>query len=145
MIMAYPDKELIKKYQNNMAEGLRFPFKIERNRFFLEIKYIRKYEAFYFFDTDLGTKFFSFVFGLIHLPALRGNPERNYKKTSVGPRFPGTFEIYAASIIHNWQATKDRRLASLSDALNILGVMSSNLFEEGLVVQECKSRAGQKI
>ena len=59
---------------------------------------------------------------MIHLPALRGNPERNYKKTSVGPRFPGTFEIYAASIIHNWQAVQDPRLHALGAALEVLGL-----------------------
>jgi len=59
---------------------------------------------------------------LIHVPALRGNPERNYKKTSVGPMFPGTFEIYAASIIHHWQATEDTRLNDLGTALERLGL-----------------------
>ena len=41
---------------------------------------------------------------VIHLPGLRGNPERTYKRTAVGPKFPGTFDAYAASVIYDWQA-----------------------------------------
>ena len=58
----------------------------------------------------------------IHLPGLRGNPERTYKLTSTGPRYPGTFENYVASIIHDWQETTDERLKTLADALYTLGL-----------------------
>ena len=58
----------------------------------------------------------------IHLPGLRGNPERIYKLTNTGPPYPGTFENYVASIIHEWQQTKDERLKTLTDALHILGL-----------------------
>ena len=59
---------------------------------------------------------------IIHLPGLRGNPERLYKLTGTGPRYPGTFEHYAASIIHKWQETTDDRLQTLADALFTLGM-----------------------
>ena len=62
------------------------------------------------------------IFNSIHLPGLRGNPERTYKPTSTGPRYPGTFEHYAASIIHEWQETGDERLKMLADALYTLGL-----------------------
>ena len=62
------------------------------------------------------------IFNSIHLPGLRGNPERTYKPTSTGPRYPGTFENYAASIIHDWQETGDDCLKTLSDALHTLGL-----------------------
>ena len=58
----------------------------------------------------------------IHLPGLRGNPERTYKLTSTGPRYPGTFENYAANIIHEWQETADKHLKTLADALHTLGL-----------------------
>ncbi len=45
----------------------------------------------------------------LHLPGLRGNPERNYSVTATGPDFPGTFEYYVASIIEQWQLDKDRQ------------------------------------
>lgn len=66
--------------------------------------------------------FSSQVQNIIHVPALRGNPERNYKTVPIGEKFPGTFEIYIASIINNWQMTKDPRLNELGTALEILGL-----------------------
>lgn len=57
---------------------------------------------------------------IIHVPALRGNPERTYKTTAVGDKFAGTFEPYVASIIHHWQATKDIRRKQLGVALQKL-------------------------
>ena len=62
------------------------------------------------------------IFNTIHLPGLRGNPERTYKPASTGPQYPGTFEHYTASIIHEWQETRDERLKTLADALHTLGL-----------------------
>ena len=62
------------------------------------------------------------IFQSIHLPGLRGNPERTYKLTSTGPRYPGTFNNYVASIIHYWQNTEDGRLKTLINALRRLGL-----------------------
>ena len=62
------------------------------------------------------------IFNSIHLPGLRGNPARIYKLTSTGPLYPGTFENYIASIIHDWQNTKDSRLQILVRALRRLGL-----------------------
>jgi predicted ATPase len=58
----------------------------------------------------------------LHVPALRGNPERTYKTTAVGDDFPGTFEPYVASIVHHWQVTRDLRLKHLAAALRKLGL-----------------------
>ncbi|HNS22945.1 MAG TPA: AAA family ATPase [Sedimentisphaerales bacterium] len=59
---------------------------------------------------------------LIHLPGLRGNPQRNYPKTAIGPFFPGTFEDYVASAIAQWQSTNDKHLSSLGSALEDMGL-----------------------
>jgi len=98
--------------------------KTERRRCFLELKNIFNINSDEpsFIVTGLNSPFSKSILSLIHVPALRGNPERNYKKTSVGPMFPGTFEIYAASIIHHWQATEDTRLNDLGTALEKLGL-----------------------
>ena len=64
----------------------------------------------------------SHIFNTVHLPGLRGNPERTYKPASTGPQYPGTFENYAASIIHEWQETVDERLETLAGALHTLGL-----------------------
>jgi predicted ATPase len=59
---------------------------------------------------------------LIHVPGLRGNPERTYPVSSVSGEFTGTFENYVASIIHYWKTSKDKRLRLLGEALQILGL-----------------------
>ena len=58
----------------------------------------------------------------IHLPRLRGNPERNYKLANTQPWYPGTFENYVVSFVYEWQETKDKRLKTLGDALRTLGI-----------------------
>ncbi|HEX4964835.1 MAG TPA: AAA family ATPase [Thermoanaerobaculia bacterium] len=59
---------------------------------------------------------------LIHVPGLRGNPERSYNTSAVQDAFPGTFEHYVASLIVAWQGSSDRRLASLEEGLEALGL-----------------------
>lgn len=46
---------------------------------------------------------------IIHLPGLRGSPERDYPVTATGHAFSGTFEVYVASIIEQWQRDGDRQ------------------------------------
>ena len=61
----------------------------------------------------------------IHVPGLRGNPERVYPSSAVGSAFPGRFEKYVASLIHDWQTSKgDKalRLKSLNQDLEALGL-----------------------
>lgn len=60
------------------------------------------------------------IFNTIHLPGLRGNPERTYKPTSTGPRYPGTFEHYAVNVIHEWQETTDKNLEKMVRAFNVV-------------------------
>ncbi|MDJ0733577.1 MAG: AAA family ATPase [Nostocaceae cyanobacterium] len=61
---------------------------------------------------------------LIHVPGLRGNPERNYKLTGINDKneFIGTFENYVATVINHWQKTGDKRLNDLSNSLETLGL-----------------------
>lgn len=40
---------------------------------------------------------------MIHVPGLRGNPERTYRATAFEGNFIGSFEQYVASIIKNWK------------------------------------------
>ena len=119
-------------FKNSLNTDIKIRDKVlntERNRCFLELKVLMGYifddedpDDDIFIVSDLSRTFLNAILSLIHVPALRGNPERNYKKTSVGPMFPGTFEIYAASIIHHWQATEDTRLNDLGTALEQLGL-----------------------
>ncbi|XWK86131.1 MAG: AAA family ATPase [Phormidium sp.] len=75
------------------------------------------------YDSHNHTNLFeSDIRNLIHIPALRGNPERTYNTTPVGKEFPGTFESYVASIISYWQKSDSDRLIKLANALQKLGL-----------------------
>jgi len=59
---------------------------------------------------------------IVHVPGLRGNPERTYKTSAIGSEFSGTFENYVASVINHWQITEDHRLKDLQSSLQTLGL-----------------------
>ncbi|MCB9526185.1 MAG: AAA family ATPase [Myxococcales bacterium] len=58
----------------------------------------------------------------LHVPGLRGLPERAYPRTSAGPRFPGRFSPYTASVIAHWQVNKPAFIAQLAAWLKQLGL-----------------------
>ena len=64
------------------------------------------------------------ILRMIHLPGLRGRPERAYPKTAVGDRYPGSFGNYVASIVSEWQEMGDPRPGELARALEQLGLTS---------------------
>ena len=59
---------------------------------------------------------------IIHLPGLRGNPNRMYQLEPGGPGFPGDFTRYVAGILARWQDNKDARLGATSETLAQLGL-----------------------
>ncbi|HHQ47757.1 MAG TPA: DUF3696 domain-containing protein [Acidobacteria bacterium] len=61
---------------------------------------------------------------VLHVPGIRGNPERDYRLTQVGTRFPGTFETYTASVIQSWKDNSDQKplLQRLGSWLRTLGL-----------------------
>ena len=59
---------------------------------------------------------------LIYLPGLRGNPERHCLISAGGPQYPGNFNDYVASIIHQWGTTADIRLKTFENNLKLLGL-----------------------
>jgi hypothetical protein len=63
---------------------------------------------------------------IIHLPGLRGNPERSYPVTSAdNTDFPGTFEYYTASILRQWQLERQTgKLRGVASDLKRLGLTS---------------------
>lgn len=72
--------------------------------------------------TSPAYPFIDAVTKMIHLPGLRGNPERNYHISAIGSEYPGNFSEYIASIIHRWQAMRDERLGHLAKNLRNLGL-----------------------
>ena len=62
------------------------------------------------------------VRGIIHVPGLRGNPERLYPVTAIGTMYPGQFQTYVASIIAVLDATSEEAVHALGDDLRDLGL-----------------------
>jgi predicted ATPase len=62
------------------------------------------------------------ILEVIHLPGLRGNPERVYPIAAIGSRFPGAFENYAAGLIASWTAESSTKIGALSEDLRTLGL-----------------------
>jgi len=59
---------------------------------------------------------------ILHIAGLRGNPERSYPRTAIGPRFPGTFENYVASLIAHWSEVAPEKRQGLNEDLGSLGL-----------------------
>lgn len=62
------------------------------------------------------------ILDLIHLPGIRGRPERHYPTTGTGPRFPGPFPIYTASLLASWEHDQDPRLRAVANSMERLGL-----------------------
>jgi predicted ATPase len=85
-----------------------FEFIIIRSRCFLDIGIKGSQDVrFPFGNVALTEREQSYLRELIHLPGLRGNPERSFPVTAFGSVFPGTFQEYTASIITQWQSEKN--------------------------------------
>ena len=101
-------------------------YTISKRRFFLGISFRPKgAEAFMgpILPHQAADAAERFLRRLIHLPGLRGNPERDYRMTAVGAVFPGRFETYTAAIIASWKGEKAKdKLESLNEDLLALGL-----------------------
>ncbi|MFB2837211.1 AAA family ATPase [Floridanema evergladense] len=97
-----------------------FEWNVSRVRGFLEFQ--QGIGSFISFISKFSSDFQQQIRRLIHVPGLRGNPERTYNTTAVGQEFPGTFENYVASVISHWQNTEDDRLKELESNLEKLGL-----------------------
>lgn len=67
------------------------------------------------------------VTGMIHVPGLRGNPERTYKIAASEDIYPGSFEKYVASIISQWNKLKKykTKYSLLKEHLSNLGLATN--------------------
>jgi AAA domain, putative AbiEii toxin, Type IV TA system len=75
-------------------------------------------------EWEARTDYSQLLQDIIHLPGLRGNPVRAYPLTATGPRFPGTFESYTASIVAQWSERERDQLEQLGGDLSVLGLTS---------------------
>jgi len=62
---------------------------------------------------------------ILYLPGLRGNPERTYPVTAVGPTYPGNFNNYVASVLTEWKSNRNSsKLKQLNVDFKRLGLTS---------------------
>lgn len=123
IISTMPKDEIFESLISRNLMDLKF--KVEQKRFFLKAIGYSGYENGPRSTFDPGPQievYSDCIQKIIHVPAIRGNPERNYRILGIGPLFPGTFENYIASVINHWQTTNDNRLKALGDALELLGL-----------------------
>lgn len=66
--------------------------------------------------------FSSALVRMMHLPGLRGSPERVYPFEPGGPAFQGSFTRYVAGTLAKWQDDKDERLKIIGRDMQSLGL-----------------------
>ena len=104
-------------------EGDKPKYRAKRERCFLDLELALGQESIGG-GMNFSNSFQSYIRRLLHVPGLRGNPERTYKTTAIGREFPGTFDNYVASVLNHWNETKDERLQETGSALATLGLTS---------------------
>ena len=104
-----------------------FKWAVNENRCFLDVTLEYDGEELLWSDLIRRERMFSSsavkeLRHIIHVPGLRGNPERVYPRIATGPDFPGTFEYYVATIVSQWQVREEIHLQSLEIMLKDLGL-----------------------
>lgn len=97
-------------------------WEIMRERCFLEPAWVARAPdgTSLFQSRSLASVWARLIPELIHLPGLRGNPERTYPVTAAGPSYPGTFEKYTASVISQWMAEGEKLHTRLGEDLQLM-------------------------
>lgn len=89
-----------------------------------------------------------FVTRLIHVPGVRGNPERTYKIAASDGIYPGSFEKYIASIISDWSKKPKHKskYETLKSQLIELGLASnitaSKIDDTSIEIQVSRNKSG---
>jgi predicted ATPase len=124
----FPDDHIWTSMRPFRGKGAPLGWEVVRERCFLELKGLG-WRNFPQIDSGIAPcKFLAtLATQLIHVPGVRGNPERSYRSAATGASsFPGSFEKYVASIINHWQADEEQheKIAQLQSQLKLLGLAS---------------------
>ena len=97
---------------------------VVRNRCFLEarVDFMEGNSITGGMTSSPGRDFIASLEEIIHVPGLRGNPQRSYPVGAVGKTFPGTFNNYVASSVVRWAEESHSVLKQLGDDLAHLGL-----------------------
>lgn len=103
----------------NLYQGYNPSVRQSRSGFYISIR-----------DKEINHEFFKInpsfnesLLKLIHIPGLRGNPERSYSVARVGNQFPGAFQDYTASVLFDWKEnSKQEKTKQIGEDLKALGL-----------------------
>ncbi|MYN47436.1 AAA family ATPase [Pseudoduganella sp. FT93W] len=115
-------------FHEMFGKDRKLTWQVLRNRCFLDLKMVVDGESVPFMAGLAPTRSLAmFARRMIHVPGLRGNPERSYKAAISETIYPGSFERYVASIIHNWKESRREKskFNALGEQLKHLGLASS--------------------
>jgi hypothetical protein len=94
---------------------------VQRDRCFFKI--VANLHKHTFTDLALADEVVIALKNFIHLPGLRGNPERTYPVSAVGSLYPGLFQDYTASLIVSWESQKAvEKISGLRNDMKKLGL-----------------------
>ena len=112
-VRLYPEmtKEEVSKAAQELQELRLGMSRLEMSREMEKRAKLVKYRAFLVIDLpwvprSLWIQFANITRALIHVPALRGNPQRTYRYAAPSGSFPGLFTDYVAGVIAQWQEEK---------------------------------------
>jgi len=110
-------------------ENLNAQWRIIRKKCFLNLEYGTKDGVFSSIKMGIAPSAMieGFAKNIIHVPGLRGNPERSYRLAVTSEIYPGSFESYVASIISSWREDpkKTKTFEQLVTDLSALGLASN--------------------
>ncbi len=128
---------LIEMHKDSTGSNKLPEYKPVRSRCFLKIGLEYEKNTFSNFPFDFfyfrSFQYEQIIKSILHLPGLRGNPQRTYPVNSTDGIYPGTFELYTASVIHKWQS--DPKFSHKIDLLN------QALFKTGLTSKVTASQS----
>ncbi len=83
---------------------------------------------------------------VIHVPGLRGSPERTYRKFAAvfGPEFSDTFEKYIPSLVSSWQEGGKGEIQQLGSMFSELG-LTSEVSARGISDAQAELRVGRTL
>jgi len=122
-VRLYPEmteEEVLKAAQELQEQGWGTTVRLERRR--VKLTQYRAFLAISFpwMPRDPWIRFAEITRALIHVPALRGNPQRTYRYGAPSGYFPGLFTDYVAGVIVQWQEEKTEKMENLWEDLRHL-------------------------
>ncbi|MDX1999475.1 MAG: AAA family ATPase [Thermoanaerobaculia bacterium] len=104
-------QKFLRDSQNILWKMLGPPAVASRERFYVEA-----------YPVDLAERVSSPITKILHLPGLRGVPERAYGLFAVGEVFPGSFAAYTASVLLEWISRAKPQAKAAQEDLEALGL-----------------------